>query len=83
MVTNGYARDEKSFRNNGRVKRARLETSAGYKSEVTLKDERRPQEVKLKPARVEWIRLTILEVYPGAGKDEDTCLSMFSPGLDG
>ena len=30
-----------------------------------------------------WIRLTILEVYPGAGKDQDTCLSMFSPGLDG
>ena len=43
MITNGYARDEKSFRNNGRVKRARIETSGGYKSEITLKDERRPQ----------------------------------------
>ena len=29
MITNGYARDEKSFRNNGRVKQARIETSAG------------------------------------------------------
>jgi hypothetical protein len=83
MVANGYAKNEKAFRDNGRVKRARIETSAGYKSEVTLKDERRPQAVKLKPARVEWIRLTIIDVYPGAGKDQDTCLSMFSPGLDG
>jgi hypothetical protein len=83
MITNGYARDEKSFRNNGRVKRARIETSAGYKSEITLKDERRPQEIKLKPAQVEWIRLTILDVYPGSGKDQDTCLSLFSPALDG
>ena len=83
MITNGYARDEKSFRNNGRVKQARIETSGGYKSEITLKDERRPQAVKLKPGRVEWIRLTIIDVYPAAGKDQDTCLSMFSPGLDG
>jgi hypothetical protein len=82
-ITNGYARDEKSFRNNGRVKQARIETSGGYKSEITLKDERRPQAVKLKPGRVEWIRLTIIDVYPAAGKDQDTCLSMFSPGLDG
>ena len=65
--------ETRSRSQHGRVKRARLETSAGYKSEITLKDERRPQEVKLKPARVEWIRLTILEVYPGAGKDQDTC----------
>ncbi|MBX9777125.1 MAG: hypothetical protein K2Y71_22325 [Xanthobacteraceae bacterium] len=82
-ITNGYARDEKSFRNNGRVKQARIETSGGYKSEITLKDERRPQAIKLKPGRIEWIRLTIVDVYPGAGKDQDTCLSMFSPGLDG
>ena len=82
-ITNGYAKNEKAFRDNGRVKRARIETSGGYKSEVTLRDERRPQEIKLKPARVEWIRLTILDVYPGSGKDQDTCLSMFSPGLDG
>jgi hypothetical protein len=82
MITNGYARDEKSFRNNGRVKRARIETSGGHKTEITLKDERRPQAIKLKPARVEWIRLTIIDVYPGASA-EDTCLSMVSPGLDG
>ena len=82
MVTNGHARDERSFRNNGRVKRARIETSAGYRSDITLKDDRRPQAIKLKPAQVEWIRLTIIDVYPG-GKDEDTCLSLFSPGLDG
>ena len=83
MITNGYAKDEKAFRNNGRVKQARIETSAGYKSEITLKDEQRPQQIKLKPGRVEWIRLTIVDVYPGAGKDQDTCLSMFSPGLGG
>src|SRR5262245_32037935 len=46
MVTNGYARDEKSFRNNGRIKRARVDTSAGYKSEITLEDNRRPQTVQ-------------------------------------
>jgi hypothetical protein len=33
------------------------------------------QEIKFPPGKPAWLKLTILEVYPGA-RHEDTCLSM-------
>ncbi len=81
MVINGYAKTERTFRDNGRVKRVRIETSGGDRRDVTLQDHRRPQAIKLKPARVAWIRLTIVDVYPGA-RHQDTCISMVSPGIE-
>jgi hypothetical protein len=82
MVTNGYARTEQTFRDNGRVKRARIETSGGAKKEIVLKDQRAPQTISFSPSRVGWIRLTILDVYPGS-RHQDTCISLFSPDIEG
>ena len=65
-----------SSRANGRVKRAKIETSAGFSKIVTLKDTKEMQEIKFPPGKPTWLKLTILDVYPGA-RHEDTCLSMF------
>lgn len=73
---NGYARTEQTFRNNGRVKRARIETSGGYVKTVTLKDSKEWSHIRISPSSISWVRLTILEVYPGA-RGSDTCISKF------
>jgi hypothetical protein len=38
MVVNGYAKSADTFQANGRVKRAKVETSGGFSKIVTLKD---------------------------------------------
>jgi hypothetical protein len=76
MIVNGYARTPQTFRANGRVKRAKIETSGGVVRTVTLKDTSEMEEIKVPPSRVAWIRLTILEVYPG-DRHADTCISKF------
>jgi hypothetical protein len=81
VFVNGYAASEKTFRDNGRVKRVRIETSGGYKREVNLKDTRDVQKIKLSPSRVAWIRSTILDVYPG-NKHQDTCVTTLSAVVD-
>lgn len=73
---NGYARTEQTFRNNGRVKRARIETSGGYVRTMTFRDGKEWLHIKITPSNVTWVRLTILETYPGA-RDTDTCISKF------
>jgi len=81
VFVNGYAASEKTFRENGRVKRMRIETSGGYKREIDLKDTRDVQKIKLSPSRVSWIRSTILDVYPG-DKHQDTCITTLSAVVD-
>jgi hypothetical protein len=81
VFVNGYAANEKTFRENGRVKRMRIETSGGYKREINLKDTRDVQTIKLSPSRVAWLRSTILDVYPG-DKHQDTCISTLSAAVD-
>jgi len=76
MIVNGYAKTPQTFRANGRVKRAKIETSGGVVRTVTLKDTADMEEIKVPPSRVTWIRLTILEVYPGE-RHADTCISKF------
>jgi hypothetical protein len=80
-ITNGYARTAQSFRDNGRVKHARIETNGGTRKEIVLKDQRAPQAISFSPSRVSWIRLTIIDVYPGA-RHQDTCISLFSPDIE-
>jgi hypothetical protein len=55
-------------RNNGRVKKALIETDGGLKKTVTLKDTRASQPNVMPKAKVAWVKLTILEVYPGCAR---------------
>ena len=73
-ITNGYARTEDTFRHNGRIKRALIETNRGFKREVTLKDSREEQKIALPGITAGWVRLTIVEVYPGS-RGTDTCVT--------
>ena len=80
-ITNGYAKSDETFRRNGRIKRALIETERGFRKTVTLKDTREYQKVVIPTTRTAWIRLTIVEVYPGTSAS-DTCLSGFAPNLE-
>jgi hypothetical protein len=80
-VTAGYAKSEDAYRDNGRVKTALIETDRGYKKTVALKDVRESQKIVIAKARIAWVRLTILEVFPGA-RGTDTCMSEFLTDLE-
>lgn len=80
-LTNGYAKSEQTFRRNGRVQRALIETSRGFKKTVTLKDSRDHQRLVIPKTTAAWVRLTILDVYPGT-QGTDTCMSWFSVDLE-
>jgi hypothetical protein len=80
-LTNGYAKTADTFRRNGRVKRALIETSRGFKTTVTVKDNPDGQRFVIPKTTAAWVRLTIVEVYPGT-RGTDTCLSWFSVDLE-
>jgi len=80
-VTAGYAKSDQTYRNNGRVEKALIETDGGLKKTVTLKDTRDSQPIVIPKAKVAWVKLTILEVYPGA-RGSDTCMSEFLTNLE-
>ena len=50
-VTNGHARSNEIWRNNGRIKKALIETDRGEKKTVTLKDTRESQAIIIPKAK--------------------------------
>lgn len=76
-IINGYARTADTFRRNGRVKRARIETEEGHKTTITLRDSREPQRFRIPESRALWVKFTIAEVYPGTS-GTDTCITWLS-----
>lgn len=82
LIHNGYQKTRKSFADNNRVRRLRIETENGTRLETTLTDRFGPQRIRLP----DWeelgrIRITILDVYKGA-KYDDTCLSVVWPDIE-
>jgi hypothetical protein len=80
-LTAGYATSDETYRNNGRIKKALIETDRGLKRTVTLKDTRESQKITIPKAKVAWVKLTILEVFSGA-RGSDTCMSEFLTNLE-
>jgi hypothetical protein len=80
-IVSGYAKSDETWRNNGRVKKALIETDRGLKQTVTLEDVRDAQNIVIPNAKVTWVKLTILDVYPGA-RGSDTCMSEFLTNLE-
>jgi hypothetical protein len=80
-ITPGYAKSDETFRNNGRIKKALIETDRGVKQTVTLRDARESQKIVIRKAKVSWVKLTILEVYPGA-RGSNTCVSELLTDLE-
>ena len=77
----GYSKSDETWRNNGRVKKALIETDRGVKQTVTFKDARGVQNIVIPKGKVTWVKLTILDVYPGA-RGSDTCMSEFLTNLE-
>jgi len=80
-LTNGYAKNNDTFRANGRIRRAIVETDRGVKTSVSLKDTAEPQTLHIPKATIGWVRLTIVEVFAG-DKHADTCVTGFSVDLE-
>ncbi|MDE5620244.1 MAG: protein kinase [Ruminococcus sp.] len=79
-ITNGYYKNEELFYKNNRVKNCKFEFSDGTSQEVTLLGEYSEQSNLIvfdPPVDTEYIKITILSIYPG-NKYNDTCISEIS-----
>lgn len=80
-ITNGYAKSNDTFRQNGRIKRALLEADNGYRSTITLRDISAEQRIIIPKGRYGWIRLTVLDSAKGSANSA-VCLSEFLANLE-
>jgi len=63
-IANGYQVDEERFEGNLRVRDLEIEFSNGATQVVRLHDSTDPQSISPRSKTAEWIKLTILSVYP-------------------
>ena len=75
-IVNGYAKSKALYQANNRVKKLRIEFDEGQVIERELKDnDLGYQKIEFGDMIVSrWVRLTILDTYPGT-KYDDTCIS--------
>lgn len=80
-IVNGYAKDEKTWQENNRVKSMKLYFMDEYMGTITLEDTMLPQYIDLSPVAMKVgngceakFRFEITEVYKGT-KYDDTCIS--------
>jgi hypothetical protein len=69
-IANGYQKDSALFSANPRVETLRVEYSDGTTQQVRLQDDTGFQEIAPATVPTEWLRLTILSVYPGDQWDD-------------
>ncbi|MRU16540.1 hypothetical protein FDP25_13945 [Roseovarius sp. A21] len=84
MISNGYAKSDKAFFANGRVRLAEISTDLAAPVLVELPDTAAPITITLpgnQPDNHRVIRFRIVDVYPGS-KYRDTCLSLFAADLE-
>jgi hypothetical protein len=80
-MTNGYAQSADTFRQNGRIKRAMIETDSGYKGMIAVRDSRAAQKFVIAKGNYAWVRLTVLESIRGSA-NPNVCLSEFLVNLE-
>lgn len=73
-IINGYARDEKSFKKNARVKTLAIYLDGKLLREIEMKDSPRPQWVSFSAQNARELKLEVREVYAGE-HDDDLCVS--------
>ena len=81
LLGNGYPKSSQTFANNGRVKTVEITADTGLRAVVTLADRSDLTPIDLPALAQNWIRLTIVDVYPGA-RFADTCLSYVMPDYE-
>ncbi len=81
-INNGYGRTSKTYRENNRVRTARITTSDGIVLDITLLDQYAKQRIRLpRVAKAKWVRITIRSVYRGS-KYRDTAIGGFWADLE-
>jgi hypothetical protein len=81
-LLNGNQKSEETFKANSRVKQLRVQTSDGFAFVATLPDRQEAHTIRLpRPAKPQWVRFTILEIYPG-DRGSDTCIAAILPNLE-
>ena len=74
-IWNGFNKSQALYKANGRVKKVLITTSNGEEKTVILSDKFEEQSIPVSFSQsFTWLKLTILEVYPGL-KYKDTCIS--------
>ncbi len=74
-IWNGFKKSLALYKANGRVKKVLITTSNGEEKTVILSDKFEEQSMPVSFSQsFTWLKLTILEVYPGL-KYKDTCIS--------
>jgi hypothetical protein len=79
--TNGYAKSSETFRQNGRVKRALIETNTGYQGYIDPRDIPASQKFIIARGTYAWVRFKILETTRG-GANPNPCASEFLVNLE-
>jgi hypothetical protein len=81
VINNGYGKSAQTYARNGRIKTVEITSDTGIKARLALPDRRDTVRLMLpKPAK-RWVRLKIVEVYPGE-RHADTCLTYVSPDFE-
>jgi hypothetical protein len=80
-LTNGNAKSNEAFRQNGRVKRAVIETNTGYQGYIEPRDTSAAQKFIIAKGTYAWVRLKILESTRGS-PNATVCLSEFLVNLE-
>ena len=79
IFRNGYGKSRKAYFDNNRVRAIEITTSEGIRVRKTLPDQVQDYPINLpRPAVHKWVRITILNVYPGHRYD-DTCMDSVWP----
>ncbi len=74
-IWNGFNKSQALYKANGRVKKVLITASNGEEKTVVLSDKFEEQSMPVSFSNaVNWVKITILEVYPGL-KYKDTCIS--------
>ncbi|GGD29545.1 NADase-type glycan-binding domain-containing protein [Sinisalibacter lacisalsi] len=82
LVKNGYAKSADVYFNNARPRSVEIRTSAGAAWRTQLADTTSWQSLTLPDDWVDWVSLTIVDVYPGA-KWTDTCVTALQVDFEG
>jgi len=80
-VGNGYGKSSQTYASNGRVKTVELSADTGFTTIVNLADRSDLATVNLPALARDWIRVKIVEVYPGR-RFADTCMHFLMPDFE-
>ncbi len=81
LVGNGYGKSPQTYMRNGRVKTVEITADTGFRTIVTLPDRSDIVPLPLPKLAQNWVRLKILDVYPGE-RFADTCMSFVMPDFE-